>query len=189
MSSRHQNFVEYLMSLHERDDRGALAHLRRGLGKPLGSVVDMFPYIVPWTHDLFEAQANMYYLVAALFAYHPMNTDNGNFGDTCLQISHSARSKHSKAQEGEQDKEKGKKYDTPENDSLTKHFMALLNAHVDDLDVHLRRMIALAKSNDIPVNWAQLLDDICKWDHPERYIQRRWANAYWKGYDIEHESE
>jgi hypothetical protein len=35
-------FIRYLVSLAERDDRGGLAALRRGLGQPPGTVAETY---------------------------------------------------------------------------------------------------------------------------------------------------
>ena len=40
-------FIAYLHSLREERNLGALAVLRRGLGRPVGAVPEMFRYIVP----------------------------------------------------------------------------------------------------------------------------------------------
>jgi CRISPR type I-E-associated protein CasB/Cse2 len=65
-----QPFITYLESL--REDRGALAALRRGLGQPPGTAREMYPYVVRWLPAEASAQREAaYFLVAALFAYHP----------------------------------------------------------------------------------------------------------------------
>jgi CRISPR system Cascade subunit CasB len=169
MPTDHQtNFASYLEGLAEREDRAALAHLRRGLGKPPGTAPDMFPLIVPWTHTMPDWNADVYYLVAALFGAHPTNTEEGNFGDTC-RIVHASR----RTERGAGDEEGV--------DSLERRFVALLNAHPDDLQWHLRHAVDLAAGEEVPVNWAQLLYDLCYWTHPDRFVQRKWANSYWSG--------
>ncbi len=169
MPTDHQiNFASYLEGLAKREDRAALAHLRRGLGKPPGTTPEMFPIIVPWTHSMREWDADIYYLVGALFGAHPMNTDKGNFGDTC-RIVHSRRRAHRGGGDDEG------------VDSLERRFVALLNAHHDDLQWHLRHAVHLAAGEEVPVNWAQLLYDLSYWTHHDRFVQRRWANSYWGG--------
>jgi CRISPR system Cascade subunit CasB len=64
----------------------------------------------------------------------------------------------------------------------------LLAAHPDDLDFHLRQAVSFLKSRDVPVNWHQLLSDVLAWGHPERYVQRRWARAFW-GRSTQHTQE
>ena len=65
-------------------------------------------------------------------------------------------------------------------DSLEKRFVALLNAHVDDLPEHLRQAISLLKSKDKPVNWLRLLRDLKQWDREDRRVQRLWAKGFWR---------
>ena len=63
--------------------------------------------------------------------------------------------------------------------AVERRFVALLNTHPDDLDDQLRQAVSFLHSKDVPVNWHQLLRDVCAWGHPERYVQRRWAGAFW----------
>ncbi len=152
------SFIPYLESL--RDNRGALAALRRGLGQPPGSVASMYRYVVPLLPD--DApfwQENAYYLVAALFAYHPDEGGAGNVGD------HFARTRD------------------PQGDStaIERRFTALLAAHSEDLDFYLRQAISFLKSKNVPINWRQLLSDVMAWGHQDRYVQKNWARAFWGG--------
>jgi CRISPR system Cascade subunit CasB len=64
---------------------------------------------------------------------------------------------------------------------VERRFVALLNCHQDDLDHHLRQAVSLLKSKDAPVDWAELLKDIQRWDNDDRLVQRRWARAFWGG--------
>lgn len=156
--SEHQTrFVEYLCRLATTENRAALAALRRGLGKPPGTTPEMFRYVEPLAPQ--DYRADNYYLVAALFALHPENSTEGNLGTTVAKLRQQA------AHEGE--------------DSLEKRFVALLNAHGDDLPDHLRHAISLARSKAVPVNWAHLLSDLGYWDHEDRFVQRQWAHEYW----------
>jgi len=169
MPTDHQTkFATYLAGLAEREDRAALAHLRRGLGRPPGTAPEMFPIVAPWTHSMRDWEADIYYVVAALFASHPESTDEGNFGDTCRRTHGRTRSGHRVGEEHEVDR-------------LERRFVALLNAHVGDLQWHLRHAVDLAAGEDVPVNWAQLLYDLDHWTHPDRFVQRQWANHYWGG--------
>jgi CRISPR system Cascade subunit CasB len=165
MEERAHPFVEYLES--KRDDRGALAALRRGLGHPPGTVADMYPYVVPrLPSDAPRWKEEAYYLVAALFAYHPLEGGRGNMGN------HFARTRDPGG----------------DNTAIERRFTALLATHPDDLDFHLRQAVSFLKSKDVPVNWHQLLPDVMAWGHPERYVQQRWARAFW-GRPAEEETE
>jgi len=159
---QHNPFIIYLESLVRRQDRAALAALRRGLGKPPGTALEMARYVVPflprerpWTEDA-------YYLVAALFAYWHQGRDvvaaspPGNLGGSLALLV------------------------TPESSaSLDLRVTALLKGHRDDLPVHLRQAVGLLKSKDISVDWHQLLKDLLNWDHEDQFVQRNWAKAFW----------
>ncbi len=155
MSEMHP-FIGYLSNL--REDRGALAALRRGLGQPPGTVASMYPYVVRWLPKKGHAwQEAAYYMVAALFAYHPAAGGVGNMGD------HFARVRDPKG----------------DNTAVERRFTLLLAAHPDDLAFYLRQAVSFLRSREVPVNWAQLLTDILAWDHPDRYVQQQWARSFW----------
>lgn len=158
-----ESFVSYLESLVKKQDRGALAHLRQGLGKPTGAVPEMHRYVVPFlppkaSRRLEEAC----YLTAALFALWHQGKDMVilnpplNLG---ASLAHMVTSNN--------------------EDSLDRRVTALLKSHPEDLPHHLRQVISLLKSKDVPVAWHQLLKDILNWDHPEGFVQRAWAQAFW----------
>ncbi len=158
MSETPHPFIAYLYSLAADEDRAALAHLRRGLGKPPGAAPEMFPYVVPWLPENPHREA-AYYLVASLFALHPASAAQGNMGD------HMAA-----ARDGNNDQ------------ALERRFTALLSAHPDDLPNYLRQAVSYLKSKEVPVNWDQLFRDLQFWSHPEYGIQvrKRWATAFWR---------
>lgn len=161
MSYEH-DFVTYLETL--REDRGALAALRRGLGQEPGTVPDMFPYVVPCMKAKTGTWAeNTYYLIASLFALHPVSIPSGNMGK------HFARHLD---------------YQNPENNTaLERRFTALLTASSDDLHIYLRQAISFLKSKDeTPVNWHQLMWDTLNLDDPDKApkVQKRWAEGFWR---------
>ncbi len=162
-----EKFIAYLESL--REDRAALAALRRGLGQPTGAEPQMYPYVEPWLPDTNRAWLEKdYYLVASLFAYHPEPKGSGNMG------AHFARTREP----------------TGDNTAVERRFVALLAAHPDDLRrFYLRQAVSFLKSKEIPINWRQLLADLRRWDHPHRYVQHRWARAFWGEAGGEPESE
>ncbi len=150
-------FIKYLLGLASNEDRGALAALRRGLGNPPGTTVEMFRFVEPFLQEKRSIQKeNAYYLIAALFALHPKTTDTGNIGKHMAAIA-----------------------DENSREALDRRFVALLSSHTDDLPRYLRQAISLLKSKDIPVNWNQLLRDLQGWGSPERWVQKSWARAFW----------
>lgn len=156
-----QPFIAYLQSLAERQERGALAALRRGLGQPPGTVAETFRYVEPWLGEKRSpAREAAFYLVASLFALHPKSTPQGNMG------AHLAQTRS----------EGGK-------DALERRFTALLAAHPDDLPFYLRQSVSFLKSKEEPVNWNELLWDLQNWDEkrddPRKSVQKKWASAFW----------
>ncbi len=150
-------FIQYLLELKERENRAALAHLRRGLGKPPGSVPEMYPYVVPWIQEKSDFEQRVYFLVASLFAMHQDNTLDGNLGRTFQIIWKDAG-------------------DSP---SIEKRFVQLLNSHPDELPGRLRHAIDLAASKKVPVNYTQLLKDLRSWRNESRSVQKQWARQFW----------
>jgi len=152
-------FIIYLQSLVEKDDRGALASLRRGLGQKPGSTPEMYRYIVPLLpKEPYRSQEEAFYLIAALFASHPKSTNKGNLGNH-LAVART---------EGNEQ-------------ALERRFTALLSAHPDDLPDYLRQTISLLKSKEVPVNWSELLYNLQSWSHPEYgdRVRKNWATAFW----------
>ena len=149
-------FVTHLETL--RDDRAALAALRRGLGQPPGTAREMYRYVEPWLSNNPPREVEeAYYLVASLFGYHPEAGGVGNLGDAF------ARARDPRG----------------EDTAIERRFTALLAAHPDDLPFYLRQAISFLKAKEVPVNWHQLLSDLLAWNHPDGYIQKRWARAFW----------
>jgi CRISPR system Cascade subunit CasB len=151
--SERDRFIGHLEALAKREDRGALANLRRGLGKPPGASAAMMPLLVPYLPDD-QREHWAYFLVATLFALHPECARAGNMGTTFRRLG--------------------------DNESAEKRFVALLDSHVDELGERLRHVVALARSKTEPVNYRQLLDDVLLWNHPERIVQLAWARQYWR---------
>lgn len=150
-------FIAHLQELIMKDDRGALASLRRGLGQPPGATAEMFRYVEPYLPQTrSRSQEAAYYLIASLFAMHPLSTSEGNVGTHMAQT---------RSEGGE--------------DALERRFTVLLAAHSEDLPNYLRQTISFLKSKDIPINWNQLFWDIQNWDDEDHRVQKKWASAFW----------
>lgn len=151
-------FVSYLCELARRDDRGALASLRRGVGKEPGVAAEMHPYVAPWLpRDAALPKQDVYYQVAALFALHPQHADSmRSLGATFRQFA-------------------------GDSGSIEKRFVALLNAHREDLPAHLRHAVSLAKSKDAAINYDLLMKHLTHWDSETRWVQREMAADFWAG--------
>lgn len=160
------DFINFLKKLKSEKNRAAMAHLRRGLGKPAGTTTEMYPYIgrfLPKTPNY--KYENALYLVGSLFGfYSDANNTNGNLGDSMALIK-------------------------DESGSMEKRFVALLNANYEDLHQHLRQAVSLLKAKEKPVNWERLFKDILAWESDSRYIQRDWARGFWDTYKPKNNQE
>lgn len=159
-----QRFVAMLGELAARQDRAALATLRRALGKPPGTVVEIFTYVVPYLpNEADERSAWPFFVVAPLYALHPVDwpANDGsrwrNFGASVALLQ--------------------RRQERP-SAGLQERFRRLLAAEREELPEQLRRLLTLFVPYQVPVSWLDLLGDLERWDHPERLVQREWARAF-----------
>lgn len=146
----------------EHENRAALASLRRGLGEPPGSVTDMYHAMPPFVFDLYRSRKEAVFIVGALFGLHwqAPALDKGEPFTTALKL-------------------------TERSESYEKRIQALLRSDLESLPTHLRHAVTYIRSKRdargaaIPVDWAQLIRHVANWDHPDRYVQQRWAEAWW----------
>jgi len=155
-------FIESLERLYVNEERGALAALRRGLGRAPGTAMEMHPYVVPFMRDLNRRQEDAFYIVAALFGLYPRESWRGSAGEKFSNLGASLKLLKKEKDSG----------------GVERRFVALLNCRAEDLPDHLRQFIGLLKTNDIPIDWVQLLRDVIRWDYDEN-VQRSWARAFW----------
>jgi CRISPR system Cascade subunit CasB len=99
--------------------------------------------------------------IAGLFATHPEETTTGNFGTTCKAI---------ELRRGEKAGDDNKLTPTE------RRFQHLMAAERDELHSRVLRMILMAKSQDVPVNYEQLQTDLKFWNDG---IRTKWAAAFW----------
>jgi CRISPR system Cascade subunit CasB len=162
--SRDERFISALEHLVTNDDRAALAALRRGLGQQPGETMELYPYVVPYVQGLrYTSDENPYYIIASLVGLYPTPSWECSNGKQLTNLGASLALLKDDS-----------------GDSLEKRFVALLNAHADDVPEHLRHAISLLKSKDKPINWLRLLRDIKQWDRENRMVQRLWAKGFWR---------
>lgn len=158
--TREERFIDFLEKLNPEHgaNRKAFAELRRSLAFDLGTHIPSFAYVEPSLSDKFnDRKRQMYYLIAGLYALHPKQSGL-EFGQALALLK-----------------------DKRDSDSLEKRFLALLSTDEDSQLAHyLRQMINLLKQEDIGLNYAKLLKDLFAWRHFDKYIQRRWAQHYYR---------
>ncbi len=149
-------FIIFLKKLKREKNLAAMAHLRRGLGKPAGTTTEMYPYIGSFLRKEPDyKRENALYLVGSLFGFYwKAENTKGNLGDSMFLIK-------------------------DESGSIEKRFAALLNANYEDLHHHLRQAVSLLKSKEKPINWERLFQDIRNWESDDRKVQREWARGFW----------
>jgi CRISPR type I-E-associated protein CasB/Cse2 len=98
--------------------------------------------------------------VAGCYAYHPLETHVGDFGDTCRKLA-----------------------DT--HTSFDARFRRLLACDRDELCERLRPVILAAKAKGIPINYETLVADLIWWG--ER-VRVRWAQSFWGQGAVEEET-
>jgi CRISPR type I-E-associated protein CasB/Cse2 len=138
-------------------DAGDRARLKRSAGKPLAEARDnalglfyrLLPRGVPERHE------ETYFLVATLY---PLveGGGQGNLGHALWRARQAQRS----------------------NPGLDRRVEVLLDADETQLPFRLRQALHYLQSNRVRVNWPELLEDLLDWNRPGRYVQIRWARAY-----------
>ena len=156
LDERQKTFIGYLLSLAKegKEDRGALADLRSGLGKEPGEMGRVHKHVAPYLPER-NYNDRWYYITATLFGAFPQQRGGLSLGAAFRPL-------------------------RQKSDSMEARFVALLNAHPDDLDDHLRHAVSLLKANEQPLDWFHLFQDLLQWDHPDGYIQLRWARDFYK---------
>lgn len=158
LDEKQKTFIGYLLNLAKEgnEDRGALADLRSGLGKEPSQMARVHKHVVPYLPEK-RYNDKWYYVIAALFGLFPRH-------QVGLSLGAALRSLRS------------------ESGSTDTRFVALLNAHPDDVDDHLRHVIRLLESAKPPqpLDWFRLFSDLIQWDHPEGYVQLAWARDFYR---------
>lgn len=152
---RIKEFVANLARL----DAGDRARLKRNAGsrpaESRGALGLFYNQLLP--PGVGMGAEDWYFLVATLYPLEKESTGPipGNFGDSLRRIR------------------------TTKNEAgLDRRVERLLDADEQQLPFQLRQAVHFLTSNRGRVNWEQLLKDLLHWTHPDRYVQRRWARAY-----------
>lgn len=147
--------VTRLEHWHQRQHRGVMARLRRGLSETTrqDAWTVLGPYFGPMAvgHPVFET-------VSACFALHPSAPAPaiGNFGETMREVM------------GNKMRE--------EKETHTRFRRLLACSNQDEICQHLRHTIRLAKSKEKDVNYRKLFEDLWWWND---WTKIAWAKAYW----------
>ncbi|MDD4924273.1 MAG: type I-E CRISPR-associated protein Cse2/CasB [Dehalococcoidales bacterium] len=176
-NSIEEKFIAFLEKMVS--DKAAMADLRRGLGKSVGTTFEMDRYILPFiSENTYKHKEKAYYIVASLFAlWHHGKDSLVENAQTNL-----GRSLWSMVKKAADEDMSNRKYEDKWKDAekkIEKRLLALLNCNKDDLPYHLRHTINLLKAKDIPINWLQLFLDIENWNADDRRVQHNWSKGFW----------
>lgn len=153
-----KTFIGYLLTLAREgeEDRGALADLRSGLGKEPGQMARVHKHVVPYLPEK-NYNDRWYYVTATLFGLYPKHRGGYSLGKAFRPL-----------------KERSA--------SMEARFVALLNAHPDELDDHLRHIVRLLESAKPaqPFDWFRLFEDLLQWDDLDGHVQLRWARDFYE---------
>ncbi|MFD9891737.1 type I-E CRISPR-associated protein Cse2/CasB [Amycolatopsis sp. NPDC059027] len=169
VAQRRDTFVKALYALHngagsgiprhQSDCRRTLARLRRSLAGPRQQSE---AYELVFRHDPPESEQDTWLLVAGLFAAHPQPHRRGD-----RSLGTSMRALREKRGE-----------------SVTRRFEQLLGREREALPHHLRQLVRLLASDDVPVNYGALLDDLVillgdDYREPAAHrVRLRWARDF-----------
>jgi CRISPR system Cascade subunit CasB len=163
MSSFSEAFVQHLQTL-DKNDRGAIAALRRSLGFAPGTYPPAYPAVerfavkgddTPW-------QRQALYLAAGLFAMHPHHAAGQSLATVLARVM--------------------KKRDSA---SIEKRFVALLATEAEELPDHLRQIVSLLAAERAAIDYGELLGDLSTWlqpraHEPRDWLRQRWARAFYR---------
>lgn len=139
--------IAALAAAANNKDRAMLAQLRGSMAE--GREALAYPFVARYFgHGRRESDL---ILVAQLFALHPSM--------------------------GPQSLARALRVPRKSSDSVELRFRALLDADREDLPVHLRHAVSLAKAHKQPIDYQDLLDTIRGWNGPHK--RRAWARDFW----------
>jgi CRISPR system Cascade subunit CasB len=159
-------FIGYLEWLRKRGDRAQLAKLRRALGKRPGAAPEAYPIVMPYVPEgASDRIERIYFLAGSLFALHPKSWPRISGDKSSHDFGASMRLLAARREGG----------------GVERRFAAVLACSEDELGYHLRHVVTLLRSEDLPIDWVQMISDLREWNYELRPSQRRWARSFWRG--------
>jgi len=156
---RATQFVGALRTVSVRQDRGALAALRRGLSKT--TVMDAWPVVSRLGGSIGLPGESVFLDIGALYATHPVESQAPNFGATCRALAL-----------------KGASVIAASYESRFRRLLA--SDSTSDLVGQLRTWVRLASASGIGVNYESLFADLWNWRRYADDIRIRWAREFWQ---------
>lgn len=165
-------FCQWLTEVKSKNDTGTLAALRRGLMLEEEQLFNLYGYIP--SRFLSGGEERLYLLIASLYALHPSHFSPEELALRRRNLGESLRIMARASGYGEIDTE-----ELPE--AIRRRFEILVSSDREELLGHLRQIISLLKSKDVPVDWAQLIADVRRWHWKGRMVQWDWSRWFYVG--------
>ncbi|PJF01958.1 type I-E CRISPR-associated protein Cse2/CasB [Streptomyces carminius] len=182
------------------EDPGARVALRSGVGRGIDNVPRMHRLVARWLPaGCSEAEQRAYYAVAAMIADQPRNsyasaakpdtdtgTDSEPDGEEKTTPPEAAASR--KDRYGDSlgaafalavTQGPGREREMRES-AAESRLNLLTRQSIDGLHRHLPSAVRYLRGVDVPVDWAQLLDDLIAWPVHSGRIARRWLQDYYR---------
>lgn len=64
-------------------------------------------------------------------------------------------------------------------DAVERRFTAILSSSSEAVATHIARLFARCASENVGIDYGQLTYDLERAGHPDRWIERRWADEFW----------
>lgn len=144
-------------------DPGERAALRRAAGEMLADsrgVLWMYRLLQRHTRDEYD-NFERYFFTATLLALDKDAVKASAFNETNADLGASLA-------------KLGQKFS---QEAVERRVNVLLDSRFDSGEMGFRmpQMIKMLTAADISIHWPKLLSDLLSWDHPEKYVQKRWA--------------
>ena len=160
MGDSSEGLLEFLR--RRQEDRGVMAGLRCALVENKRRRV--WPMLA-WCGGIGdEFRALVIQHMAGFFATHPKECSGGNFGDSCRQL---------------MDKEELQSLAEGSIGPLSRRFQHLLAAEGEEIFGRVLRLLLRCKSGEIRINYAQLFEDLSRWQYAPDAIRTQWAKSFW----------
>jgi len=159
---------------------GALAGLRRGVGRPLEDAPESWPQVMEVAGGR-EWREEAAHVTLGLFALHhqaqppgSMNRSGWGLGNACRKLKYS-RGSGGASEEGVEQRFRA----------------ALATETLEALAVHLRGLVTLLRGADVPLDYARLYWDLCHWQRPEerKQVCLAWGRNYFQANQDEDNKE
>ncbi|NJK59595.1 MAG: type I-E CRISPR-associated protein Cse2/CasB [Oscillatoriales cyanobacterium SM2_1_8] len=159
--TREMDYLTYVENRLKRDT-GTKADLKRALSGEEKHLRATYPVLLPLLTGISQQQQEVWIFVASLSAFYSQTipkefSKQSNFGHSCFALQKKTNS-----------------------NGVERRFRALLDTSLADIQTPIASLVRQMKSKGVSLHYPQLLADLNQWEHPDQYIQDRWARSFWQ---------